>query len=66
MFENDMRKIYTPRQEKTLAPRDYLREVTDARNKNNIESVRFVLPKIGVPGYGHFQVKYRIPVLVEE
>ena len=57
-------KFYIPRQERSLSPQDYLREME--RSRHNIESIHFEPPEIGKPGYGRFRVKYRIPVLVAE
>lgn len=59
-------KLYIPRQERLLSAQEYLREMADSRHKNNIESVRFIPPRLGEPGYGGFRVRYKTPVLCEE
>ena len=59
-------KLYIPRQERLLSAQEYLREMADSRRKNNIESVRFIPPRLGEPGYGGFRVRYKTSVLCEE
>lgn len=46
--------------EDTLSPDEFLRLTSTAKGRDNIKSVRFVLPKIGKPNdFGHFKVSYK-------
>lgn len=59
-------KTLTPQKDRLTSPETYLAEMSKDKTRRNIESVRFIPPKIGGEGFGSFQIRYKIPVAFEE
>ncbi len=57
-------KSLTPVKERQIGAQELLKET--ARRRDNIESIRFIPPKIGGKGFGTFRISYKIPTLIEE
>lgn len=46
--------------EEALSSKEFIKLTSAAKGRENIKSVRFILPKIGKPGdFGHFKVSYK-------
>lgn len=46
--------------EEALSAKELIKLTSTAKGRENIKSVRFVIPKIGEPGdFGHFKVSYK-------
>jgi hypothetical protein len=54
--------LFMPTSTKSMKPEEFV-ALTD-KQKENIESSRFVPPTIGSKNFGHVQVKFKTPVLV--
>lgn len=61
-----MQPTLTPKQTETLSAHQYIQRMRNKHQKSNIKHIRFVPPKIGADGYGHFEITYKMPILVTE
>lgn len=59
-----MKAFKIPTKQRYLSPREYLKEIQDIQQCENVEQVQFVPPTVGKPGFGKFLVKYKRHVLV--
>lgn len=59
-------KYLIPKKERTLSPKNYLREADMLRDNENVESIEFIPPRIGQQGYGKFRVRYKNPILTDK
>ena len=51
----------TPVRSEILSPQEFLRLTEESPHL--IQRSRFVVPKVGRPGFGGFEVQYSVPVL---
>lgn len=58
--------ILRPLTVRKLSSRQMLDEINTKTTNKNIKSVRFISPKIGKKGYGHFEVSYKVPQLMAD
>ncbi len=57
----DKDTVYVPTFSELLSAKEYQKELLT--NRENIEEVKFIPPKIGKQGFGSFKVSYRTAVL---
>ncbi len=57
----DKNAVYIPIFSELLSAKEYQKELVT--NRENIEKVKFIPPRIGKRGFGSFKVSYRTAVL---